>query len=326
MFLLALAIWLTPAHAALSQAILLGPDSLLPQQAPSFVMVTEPGPRGPHPVRVPIRPGTILQGQIISAALHGRRQPYIIYLPPGYADPANAHRHYPVLYLLHGSPGQPRDWLSGAHIDLLADRQIALGQIPPLILVMPEGNGGVLHDSQYVDGTDGFAAETYLTHDVVRYIDAHYRTIADRAGRGLMGISEGGYGAVNLALKHHDEFSVAASISGYFLADPAEVFIGNDPWRHNWALMAANSPLRYVQRRHGPRDVALLIADNPNDGKDYAEARAFDRLLTRLGIPHRLLIQPAPLLLGHYWPYWHEAIPPALTFCGQHLAWPRIGP
>ena len=48
-----------------------------------------------------------------------------------------------------------------------------------------------------------------------------------------MGISEGGYGAVNLALRHHDEYSVAASISGYFQADPAEVFIGNDPWHGN---------------------------------------------------------------------------------------------
>jgi enterochelin esterase-like enzyme len=70
---------------------------------------------------------------------------------------SNAGRRSPVLYLLHGAPGQPSDWTDGAHVNLLADEFIAKGQMRPLIMVMPEGNGGVWHDSQYVDGVTCFA-------------------------------------------------------------------------------------------------------------------------------------------------------------------------
>jgi S-formylglutathione hydrolase FrmB len=132
-----------------------------------------------------------------------------------------------------------------------------------------------------------------------------------------MGISEGAYGAVNLALKHHDEFGIAVSISGYFTAPEDEVFGLANPFGHDGRLVAANDPMRDLRLQHGPRDVRLLIADNPSDGHYYAQALAFARELATLGSPYRLLIQPAPLRLGHYWPYWHEAIPAALIFVSQ---------
>ena len=310
-------LWLSPAQPFLVKAVLLGPNALVPQEPPHALSLAEHGPSGERIVHVVVRPGTVLHGWITNSALHQRREPYLIYLPPGYRDPTNARRHYPALYLLHGAPGQPSDWTDGAHVNLLADEFIAKGQIRPLIMVMPEGNGGVWHDSQYVDGVTSFAAETYLTRDVVRYVDTHYRTIPDRRYRALMGISEGGYGAVNLALKHHDEFGIAVSIGGYFTAPEDEVFGLANPFGHDARLLAANDPMSYVRLQHGPRDVRLLIADNPSDGHYYAQALAFARELATLGSPYRLLIQPAPPLLGHYWPYWHEAIPAALIFVSR---------
>jgi enterochelin esterase-like enzyme len=312
-------LWLSPAQPVLVKAMLLGPSVLLPQAPPHTLTLAERGQRGGRVVHVVVSPGTVLPGWITSPALRERREPYLIYLPPGYRDPANAGRRYPALYLLHGAPGQPSDWTDGAHVDLLAEEFIAQRQIRPLIMVMPEGNGGVWHDSQYVDGVTGFAAETYLTRDVVHYVDTHYRTIPDRRYRALMGISEGGYGAVNLALKHHDEFGLAVSISGYFTAPQDEVFGLVNPFDHDARLVAANDPLRDVRLEHGPRDVRLLIADNPSDGHYYAQALAFARELTLLGIPHQVLIQPALPLLGHYWPYWHEAIPAALIWVGRNF-------
>jgi S-formylglutathione hydrolase FrmB len=154
---------------------------------------------------------------------------------------------------------------------------------------------------------------------VVHYINTHYRTIPNRRYRALMGISEGGYGAVNLALKHHDEFGTAASLSGYFAAPQDDVFGRVNPFDHDARLVAANDPMRYVRLEHGPRDVRLLIADNPSDGHYYAQALAFARELTLLGIPHQVLIQPAPRLLGHSWRYWHEAIPAALIWVSQNV-------
>src|SRR5207237_1750793 len=116
----------------------------------------------------------------------------------------------------------PDDWIQGMHVAQMDDQGVASGALPPMIIVMPEGNGGRWNDSQYVNTAGGFRAEDLIVRDVVRYVDSQYRTIADRRARAIAGISEGGYGAMNLGLKHVDEFGTLVSISGYFTADPAK--------------------------------------------------------------------------------------------------------
>lgn len=307
----------TPLRAPVQQAILLGPDSLFPPPVAHSVAVMRAGRR----VMVPVRPGIVRENLTFrSAALYGHLEHYSIYLPPGYDDPANATRRYPVLYLLNGAPGQPSDWLHGIHVQWIEDQGVAAGRDLPLIMVMPEANGGVWHDSQYVNTVGGFRAEDLITHDVVDYIDTHYRAIPDRRDRIILGISEGGYGAMNLGLKHHNEYGTIVSISGYFKADPDEVVPGNDPWGHDWALMAANSPLDYLHRLAGLRDTNILILDSRQDGGYTRKAIRFAHALTRWYIPHTLILQQAPnALVAHYWPYWREAFPTALAYITRHV-------
>jgi enterochelin esterase-like enzyme len=311
-------IGLSPLQGVAQQAILLGPDSLFPAPVPHSIVVAHDG----HLVTVPVPSGLVRERlSFPSAALGGRRESYSIYLPPGYNNPSNSVRRYPVLYLLHGAPGQPSDWIHGMHVQLMEDQSIAAGTMKPMIFVMPEGNGGVWHDSQYVNTNGGFRAEDLITHDVVRYVDAHYRTIPDRRARAIAGISEGGYGAMNLGLKHLDTFGTIVSISGYFSADPTEVLVGNDPWGHNRILRAENSPMLYVSRLSGLHDTAILIMDNTGDGGYTADARRFDRALTDAHIRHTLVLQPAPnALAAHYWPYWRQAFPEALAYISRHLS------
>lgn len=308
---------LSPLQGTLLQAILLSPGSLFPAPDARAMVIVRDG----HKVIVPVQHGIVREGLAFpSAALGGRPETYDLYLPPGYTSPANRARRYPVLYLLHGAPGQPGDWIHGMHVQVLEDEGMAAATLPPMIMVMPEGNGGVWRDSQYVNTHGGFQAEQLITHDLVRYIDTHYRTIADRRARAIAGISEGGYGAVNLGLKHVDVFGTIVSISGYFTADPAEVFIGNDPWGHNWVLMRANSPMDYVSRLSGLRDTNILIMDNTSDGSYTQAAITFDHALTRRHIAHTLVLTAAPNpLAAHYWPYWHAAFPRALAYIGRHL-------
>ena len=309
---------LTPLQGTVLQAILLGPGSLFPPSLPRATIVIRNG----HRLSVPVRRGTVEEGlSFASAALTGRLESYDLYIPPGYSSPENSARRYPVLYLLHGAPGQPGDWIHGMHVQLLEDEGIAAGALPPMIMVMPEGNGGIWRDSQYVNTNGGFKAEQLVTHDVVNYIDTHYRTIAGRGARAIAGISEGGFGAMNLGLKHFNIFGTIVSISGYFSANPAEVFVGNDPWGHNWALMKANSPMDYVSRLTGMHDANILIMDNTDDGPYTQAAVRFTHLLARSRISFTLVLTPAPnLLAAHYWPYWHNAFPRALTYIGQHLS------
>lgn len=318
--LLAVLVAATPLQSTLTQAVLLGPDSLLPASSPATVVLH----RGRRAVTVPVQHGRVLSGTIASPALGGRHEPYLIYLPPGYGDRANAARRYSVLYLLHGAPGQPSDWINGLHVDLLADTLIAQGRLRPLIMVMPDGNGGVWKDSQYINRYGGtFNAATYITRDAVHFIDTHFRTITRRGARAIAGISEGGYGAMNLGLRFRDEFGTAISVSGYFRANPAEVFGGNNPFGGNMRLMARNSPLRYAPTlRHGPR-VNILIMDSTQDGGYTQDARRFAARLHQLGIPYTLRLRPAPNpLVAHYWPYFRQAAPHILLFAGDHFTTP----
>jgi len=314
---LAALVALTPLQATLTQAVLLGPDSLFPVASPATIAIQ----RGRRTVVVPVRHGVVTSDTLVSPALGGRRQPYLVYLPPGYGDQANRTRRYPVLYVLHGAPGQPSDWTTGLHIQLLTDELIARGRLRPLIMVMPEGNGGVWHDSQYINRFDGtFNAAIYIARDLVRVVDARYRTVAARGGRAIAGISEGGYGAMNLALTHRATFGTAISVSGYFRADPAEVVGGANPFGGSAQVMARNSPLLYAPAlRHGPR-TAILILDSAQDGVYARQARLFAARLDSLGIPHTLVLQQAPnVLVAHFWPYFREAAPVLLTFAGDHV-------
>ena len=144
---------------------------------------------------------------ITSVALSGTVHARVV-LPSGYDD--HPTRRYPVIYFLHGLPGssvsyQGNDWL----ID-------ALGAAGPAILVFPQGARGNDTDPEYLDWGKGRNWATYVGAEVPRYIDKHFRTIATRAGRAIIGVSAGGYGAAEIGLNRLDRFSVIESWSGYF--------------------------------------------------------------------------------------------------------------
>src|SRR5213079_3250993 len=154
---------------------------------------------------------------VSSPALGGRNQQVVVYLPPGYAsDPT---RRYPVFYLLHGFPGRPAAFLLTVRAGVVDDILAARGKGQPVILVMPFGSTGTFTDKEWADGTgpnDGWA--TFVSRDLVQAIDARYRTLATPASRAIAGLSEGGYGAINIALHNPGEFKVVESWSGYELA------------------------------------------------------------------------------------------------------------
>ena len=161
-----------------------------------------------------------------SAALGGRSQEAYVYLPSGYAQ--HPRRRYPVLYLLHGFPGRPLAFLETVQMGIVDDTLTARHRAQPLILVMPFGSTSTFTDEEWVNGVspkNGWA--TFVARDLVHYVDAHFRTIAARAGRAIGGLSEGGYGAINIALQHPREFSVVESWSGYQRPDRLRAIFGS---------------------------------------------------------------------------------------------------
>ena len=104
---------------------------------------------------------------------------------------------------------------------------------------MPFGSTGTFTDKEWVDGVgQGEDWATFVSHDLVQVIDARYRTIPTPAARAIAGLSEGGYGAINIALHNPDEFSVVESWSGYERAAHISSIFGR-----NLEGVPANSPL-----------------------------------------------------------------------------------
>jgi len=311
---------------AIGQIIYQGDFFFPARQASTVIRYLHPRHgQGPIAVQVPVRNGTTPGGGFISRILHGQRRTYRIYLPPGYDSPANRHRRYPVLYLIHGSPGNPASWLRGAHADYVANEEIAAGSVAPLIMVMPDMNGGPWKDTECVDKWDGTDNEMrYFAREMVPYIDAHYRTVADRRQRGIGGLSSGGYCAYNIAFHYPRLFGSVFSISGYFQAIRGEVFGINDPFGHNPRFIAANSPDAYVGKVRGVRSMHLFIVDSTADYGYTGYALRFDRELMRLHIPHLLLLHhPSGFhLWDHSWAYWHsafrEVLPAISASFGHH--------
>lgn len=137
-------------------------------------------------------------------------QAAFVYLPPGYE--AEPERRYATIYLLHGVLDSPSVWVEpvyqGMTIQAAMDSLIAAGEVRPMIVVMVNGAnayGASLYMNSPVTGN----WEDYVVEDVVRHVDARYRTLATQASRALVGHSMGGYGAIRLAMLHSDTFSAA---------------------------------------------------------------------------------------------------------------------
>lgn len=299
-----------------------------------------------------------------SAALGVDKQA-VVYLPASYdRSPA---RHYPVFYYLHGLGGNETNWVRGGHLDAAAD-QLGLDAI----VVMPDGDDDFYIDSaepiDYDACMSGGAGlfvtsalavdrrphecvrtrdyETYITRDLVGYIDGHYRTISTRNGRAIAGLSMGGYGALMLAGRHPDLFAAAASHSGVdslfyagpypydaahvqLLADvshwPSATAAPNpsiDPigswvrglFGRDKAFWAAHDPVALLTAL-GPGKVAIYIDCGTEDDFHLdAHAAYLHDQLTAAHIDHAFFLGPG----RHNFAFWGPRIPESLRFLRDH--------
>src|SRR5262249_1878373 len=147
---------------------------------------------------------------------------------PSYAK--SPGRRYPVLYLLHGFTSSDARWFGltctphFVDVPTAADAALAAG-VDHTIILMPNAftkYQGSMYSSSAVTGD----WERFITEDLVKYIDTHYRTIAKRESRGLAGHSMGGYGTMRLGMKYPHVFAALYALSpccmGANLSPPAE--------------------------------------------------------------------------------------------------------
>lgn len=143
--------------------------------------------------------GASLEGNLEGDAVD---RDVIVFLPPSYQKDKN--RRYPVLYALHGYSIGAEQWTHEIHVPQTIEGAFAQGA-REMIVVLPDSKT-IYNGSMYSSSTTTGDFEKFISHDVVAYIDGHYRTIADRQSRGLVGHSMGGYGASRIGMKHPDVF------------------------------------------------------------------------------------------------------------------------
>lgn len=131
------------------------------------------------------------------------RRRVFIYLPPGYER--DSDRYYPTLYVLHGWGGDDK---IGQTVSDIADKLILDGDIKPMILAAPDTKGKTYIGTFYTNSSLNGRWEDFITQDLVQFVERNYRAVRRSRSRGIMGVSMGGYGAIKLALKHPDIFSV----------------------------------------------------------------------------------------------------------------------
>jgi S-formylglutathione hydrolase FrmB len=143
--------------------------------------------------------GKALEGNLEGDAVD---RDVLVFLPPSYAREKS--RRYPVVYALHGYSIGAEQWSHEIHVPQTIEGAFAQGA-KEMIVVLPDSK--TLHNgSMYSSSVTTGDFERFIAHDVVAYIDAHYRTIPERASRGLVGHSMGGYGATRIGMKHSEVF------------------------------------------------------------------------------------------------------------------------
>jgi S-formylglutathione hydrolase FrmB len=231
--------------------------------------------------------------ETMSQAMHKKIKAVII-KPDGYEQ----LQAMPTVYLLHGYGGKYSDWAKNAPaVQALADQY-------HMLVVCADGNVS----SWYLDSpvNPDWKYETYVSTELVSWVDSHYKTIKNRSGRAITGLSMGGHGALYLAFKHQDVFGAAGSTSG-----------GVDirPFPNNWKM--TNVLGSYAEHPENwekntvinmtnlltPGKLSLIIDCGTEDFFYKVNVNLHDLLVLR-NIPHDFYVRPG----AHNWAYWSNSI------------------
>jgi enterochelin esterase-like enzyme len=222
----------------------------------------------------------------------------VVYLPPN----VSTSTRYPVVYLLHGFRGSPYGYVDGLRFATIADREITSGRVPPFIAVIPAAGPTVRYDGEWAGRW-----ETFLVRDVVPWVDRTLPARRDRADRAIGGDSAGGYGAVDIGLRHPGLFAVLESWSGYFdpIADGPLLHASADELRaHDPTLLVARERARLL--RLGTR---FYLSCGSRDRGALRDTRAFAGELRELGLPYQLVVRDG----SHGGRFWRAQLPDALA-------------
>jgi enterochelin esterase-like enzyme len=270
--------------------------------------------------RLALQQGYTLSLRVPGKLSHLSRTVYV-YLPPAYFEKQYAHYRFPVIELIHGQPGEPQDWINVVGIQVTLNYLIRHGYARPAVLVMPDVNGGNGVSLQCLNQSRGPQDLTYLAQDLPQEISHLLRVQPPGPAWGVAGFSEGGFCAVNMALRYRYRYGYAASMSGYFtparnkLTNPSRLV---DPFGGNQQLRAENTPVDEVRAlAPGAHMPMFWLGAGQGDQADVSGAEYFAQLLQLHQASVPVDISPGG---GHTMGTWHAEVPAMLIWMTKGLA------
>jgi S-formylglutathione hydrolase FrmB len=265
--------------------------------------------------------GRVVEDLKLPSAILGKDVTFSIYLPPDYAS---SDRRYPVVYLLHGLSDDDSGWIQFGEVHLAADRAIAAREIPPMIIVMPDG--GV---SWYInDYRNKVRWEDMFIQELIPHIDANYRTRTAREYRGIAGLSMGGWGALTLSMRHPDLFIACAAFSAAVWTEKDAGAMEGPQYDRMFGPLFGPKPAEKGQpsayfKTVNPVSLAGSIKDTElrrvrfyidcgDDDFLIAGNCALHLALSERKIPHEFRVRDG----AHAWIYWRTGIVDGLKFIG----------
>ncbi len=266
--------------------------------------------------------GMVHETKKVKSAIMGRDVRYTVYLP---ADYETSNRTYPVVYLLHGYTDDNTGWLQFGEINRYADKAIAEGTIPPMIIVMPNADS-----SWYINAYDGKESyEDFFIKEFMPTIENEYRIKAEKKFRGIAGLSMGGYGTLIYSLKYPQLFAAAAPLSAAVFDDDAVVGFPESNWAGTFGQLFGrdlkgkdrlgkawydNSPLKIVATKSLDELKKVRYWIDCGDDDFLTKGNCLLHIaLTEKRVPHEYRVRDG----AHTWTYWRTGITDALKFIGD---------
>jgi len=262
--------------------------------------------------------GTVSTNNVCKSPVLGHDIAYSVYLPPGYGiDKIN----YPVLYLLHGYTGDQTNWVQFGDVQRTATAAIERGDIPPLIIIMPDAG-----NSWYVNDIQGKVRyEDAFFNDFIPYIEKTYPVVAKKDFRAIAGLSMGGYGALLYALKHPDYFSVCVAMSAAVFTDEEIKAFPQDRRAMFDDLFGDFST--GLPQHWKDNSILEIIKNYPDDKKNkvrfyidcgdddflYRGNAALHVALRDQNMQHEFRMRDG----AHTWSYWRSSLKAGLKFIGK---------
>ena len=289
-----------------------------PAQSRRRDQLTTPQNNGPVPV-VAAPQARLLESMVMNSSIMNQVVKFSIYLPPDYYI---SNRRYPVVYLLHGLGDNETGWVQFGEADRIADEGIKSGELPPMIIVMP--NAGV---TWYVnDYQNKVRYEDMFVQELIPHIDSSFRTRTQRDYRAISGLSMGGFGSLTLAMHHPDLFSSCAALSAAVRTDETLASIPDERYNTVYAPVFSGpvkgqDRLTLAWKRNSPITLARSAPEGDltkvrwyldcgdDDGLTVGNAMLHIILLDRK-IPHEYRARDG----AHNWTYWRTGLPEALKF------------